>query len=215
MQLFHIQDPANGPQLPGLPVFLEPEPHVHLGKTPSGQDYAIPLGRKMAEFAQLAIEVDPENKLLAADLILKRDDQQKKILIQERGWNNPYMRKARWALVHLEAGRGEGDALLLTGPKGLPELVETDSKTEVVRPWLPFSEAVGVYLVSDDVCSINEFGIVKWKETGGESSFVTLTMCKGASFRVVRTNFKDQPQEFTVSWNGHNLHTNVMRRRTD
>lgn len=210
MQLFRILEPVNGPQTPGLEVQMDPEPQVKLGTTPSGEDFVIPLGKKMSESARLSHEIEPSNRLLAADLIPNRD-KTGQVFIQEMYWNVPAMRKARWAFVHIEAGRREGDTLLLTGPKGLPELVKTPSRVEVQRPYLPFAENVGVYLLSDDFCEIGEDGAVRWKD-GSESAFVTVAMCKGASFRVVRTNFRDAPQDFTLTWDGKSLNANVLRR---
>lgn len=213
MQLFELREPSNSVEAPGIPVRLDPAPHVHFGNVPGVGPFNIPLFGVLAENAQHALKQDPAHLLFAGELHAKEGEV---FLRSEPNWNK-YANKNRGALVHLNTEVGENGKLILTGPRGRAELVQEDGQRPwVVAPWLPFSEAVGVSLLTDDVCEVTATGEVRWKEEHRKEAgtpFLLLTMLKGASFRVIRTgDLQGAAREFVVTWTGFELITKVFTR---
>lgn len=211
MQLFELGEPVGGEQLPGLPITLTPEPRILFGFSPTGEEFSIPLGASLAKAAKRGVELNPETRLLAADLVLHHTSQEP-MFIREKDWDQR-TNTNRAALVHLYTGVGEGGVLTLTGPTGAPVVIPGE-RPEVRRPWLPFSEAAGVKVISDHITEVDENGVVRWKEECDKPPFLVLTMLRGATFRVMRSGeIEDAPKEFTVHWNGSGLITTIMQRK--
>lgn len=210
MELFQLREPSDGKELPGLSVLMEPEPHVSFGALPSGDIYSLPLGRSLSEMAKLSQELSPDFLLRAADITPRKTDG-RPVLIREKGCDNPHNRR-RSALIHLDTAVGEGGDLILTGPRGAPELRDGDPP-EVIRPWLPFNQAAGVGVLNNELLVIDDSGVVRWQDGEGVP-FLVISLCRGASFRVVRTgDLHGAPGEFTVYWDGTELRTTIMGRR--
>lgn len=212
MQLYQLREPTGALEAPGIPVEVHPVPHIRLGKKLDGSLYKLPLSTQLAEGAKIAKNIDPEVKLVAADLREKFGDGSP-ILVPEWGWEKPKARRP--ALLHLDTEAGVGGKLRLTGPHGAPEVLDAKSRGEVRRSWLPFSEAAGVTVISNDVAEITDDGVVRWKEQTEEVEHqppLLLMLLKGASFRVHRTGeLCGAPAEFTIRWDGTNLHTQLFR----
>lgn len=211
MQLFQLREPTGACEEPGIPVEIDPIPHIFLGTTATGLPYRLPLSKQLAQGAKAARRIDPRLRLLAADIIPKREGNAP-LLVPEWGWDRAKARRA--ALLHLDTSAGVGGRLILSGPHGAPTVLEEDTRKVVRRPWLPFKDAAGVFILSDDVAEIEDDGVVRWKE--GDSAvemqpFLLVALLKGASFRVVRTGDLDgAPSEFTVHWDGHHLRTRSL-----
>ncbi len=211
MQLFQLREPSNCVESPGLPISKSPQPHIFLGTLPSGDPYILHLSGSLSEGA---IDAPSSERLLAGEFVKRRGDGAP-MLVREMGWMDP-SRRRRAALIHLDTSVGEGGKLILTGPHGAPELLDSEDRPEVARQWMPFKDAPGVFLLSEDVVDVSDGGVVSWKEGVEESGtpFLLISMFKGASFRVMRTGDLDgAPSEFTLYWDGFSLRTSITERR--